>query len=118
MPLPLHAQRLAERGFNQAVEIATHLEKRLKIPVDRYSLQRTRATPAQAELPLKERHRNVRGAFECRSDFSGRHLLLLDDVMTSGATASECARVLKLHGAASVTVAVAARALKHSARHS
>lgn len=118
VPLPLHAQRLAERGFNQAAEIATHLEKRLKIPVDRYNLQRTRATPAQAELPLKERHRNVRGAFECRCDFSGRHLLLLDDVMTSGATASECARVLKLHGAASVTVAVAARALKHSARHS
>jgi len=113
VPLPLHPQRLAERGFNQAVEIAEHLEKCLKTPVDRYSLQRTRATPAQAELPLKERHKNVRGAFECRSDFSGKHILLLDDVMTSGATANECTRVLKLHGAASVTVAVAARALKH-----
>lgn len=113
VPLPLHPQRLAERGFNQAVEIAAHLEKRLKIPVDRHSLQRTRATPAQAELPLKERHKNVRGAFECRSDFSGKHILLLDDVMTSGATANECARVLKLHGAIHVTVAVAARALKH-----
>ncbi len=113
VPLPLHPQRLAERGFNQAGEIAAHLEKRLKIPVDRYSLQRTRATPAQAELPLKERHKNVRGAFECRSDLSGKHILLLDDVMTSGATANECARVLKLHGAARVSVAVAARALKH-----
>ena len=55
----------------------------------------------------------MRGAFECRTDFSGKRLLLIDDVMTTAATANECARVLKLHGAQAVTVAVVARALKH-----
>ncbi len=111
-PLPLHPERLRERGFNQSTEIARALGKQLKLPVERRHLRRVRATPPQAELPHKERHRNVRGAFECRADFTGRHLLLIDDVMTSGATVNECARILKRHGAATVTVAVVARALK------
>lgn len=113
IPLPLHPERLCERGFNQSAEIAKNLGICLNFPVDRSNLLRTRATPPQAELPLKERHRNVRGAFECRADFTGKRLLLIDDVMTTGATVNECSRVLKLHGAASVTVAVVARALKH-----
>ncbi len=113
LPLPLHPERLRERGFNQSAEIAKTLGISLNFPVDRSNLLRTRATPRQAELPLKERHRNVRGAFECRADFTGKRLLLIDDVMTTGATANECSRVLKLHGAASVTVALIARALKH-----
>jgi ComF family protein len=113
VPLPLHALRLHERGFNQSTEIAKALGIRLNIPVNRNHVLRTRATPPQAELPHKARHKNVRGAFECQADFSGKRLLLIDDVMTTGATANECARVLKLHGAASVTVAVIARALKH-----
>jgi len=112
VPLPLHPARLRERGFNQAVEIARTLGGRLNIPVDRNSLQRRRATPPQAGLPLKERHGNVRGAFECSTDLSGTRILLVDDVLTSGASADECARVLCLHGAASVHVAVVARALK------
>lgn len=113
VPLPLHPGRLRERGFNQSAEIARLLGNRLNLPVDRSHVLRTRATPPQADLPHKERQRNVRGAFECRADFTGRRLLLIDDVMTTGATVNECARVLKLHGAASVTVAVVARALKH-----
>jgi ComF family protein len=113
IPLPLHSERLRERGFNQSTEIAARLGKCLKLPVDRSTVLRTRATPPQAELPLKERHKNVRGAFECRGDFSGRRILLVDDVMTTGATLNECARVVKLHGASTVRVAVAARALKH-----
>lgn len=111
--LPLHAERLRERGFNQSAEIAKAFQFWAKIPVDRGNVLRTRATPPQAELPHKARHKNVRGAFECRADFTGQRLLLIDDVMTTGATANECARVLKLHGAAEVTVAVIARALKH-----
>jgi len=111
--LPLHNERLRERGFNQSVEIARTLGKRLGRPVDYTSLQRTRATPPQADLPLQERQRNVRGAFECVADFSGKPILLIDDVMTTGSTVNEAARVLKLHGASRVTVAVAARALKH-----
>ena len=113
IPLPLHPERLRERGFNQSAEIAGSLGKCLKLPVDRSIALRTRATPPQADLPHKERRKNVRGAFECRGDLSGQRLLLLDDVMTTGATVNECARVLKLHGAASVAVAVIARALRH-----
>lgn len=112
IPLPLHPARLQQRGFNQAAEIARHLGNHLRLDVDRSSLIRQQPTQPQANLPLAERRNNVRGAFECRTDFSGRHLLLLDDVLTTGATANECARVLRLHGAASVTVAVVARALK------
>ena len=62
---------------------------------------------------MKERRGNVRGAFECRRDLSGERILLVDDVLTTGATAGECARVLHLHGAQEVTVAVLARALRH-----
>lgn len=113
IPLPLHGERLAERGFNQSLEIARELANLAKFPVDRSHLRRSRATTPQADLPHKARHRNVRGAFESSADFTGQSLLLIDDVMTTGATANECARVLKLHGAASVTVAVIARALKH-----
>jgi predicted amidophosphoribosyltransferase len=61
----------------------------------------------------KERKKNVRGAFECNADYSNKTILLLDDVMTTGATLNECARVLKQHGATSVIAAVAARAQKH-----
>lgn len=113
IPLPLHPERVRERGFNQSAEIARVLGNCLNFPVDRSSVLRNRATLPQADLPLKERHKNVRGAFECRSDMSGRNILLIDDVMTTGATLNECARVLKLHGAADILVAVAARALKH-----
>lgn len=110
--LPLHRDRLRERGFNQSWEIAQALGKRLQQPVDGSSLLRTRATPPQADLPLPERQRNVRGVFECTADLGGREILLIDDVMTTGSTVNEAARVLKLHGASRVTVAVAARALK------
>ena len=113
MPLPLHPERLRERGFNQSMEIARVVGDQLNLPVDHCSLFRNRATPRQADLPLKERRKNVRGAFECTADMTGKSILLIDDVMTSGATLNECARVLKLHGAAYVTAVVAARALKH-----
>jgi ComF family protein len=112
VPLPLHVDRLRERGFNQAGEIAKVLGTLLALPVDLETLVRTRATSPQADLADKERRRNVHGAFECRGDLSGQRILLIDDVMTTGATANECARTLKMHGAQSVTVAVVARALK------
>lgn len=111
--LPLHPQRLQERGFNQSMEIAKHLAKSRNIPLLRDTLIRRRATPPQAGLPHKQRQANVRGAFECSEDMRGRSVLLLDDVMTTGATLNECARILKLHGAAQVSVAVAARTLRH-----
>ncbi len=113
LPLPLHPERLHERGFNQSGEIARSLARALDLPLDVDSLTRTRPTPPQAALPLKERSRNVRGAFACAADLSGKRVLLVDDVMTSGATLRECARVIKLHGASGIAVAVVARALRH-----
>ncbi len=111
--MPLHHERIKERGFNQSIEIARPISHALQRPLQFDCLQRTRATQPQAELNLKERHSNVRGAFECTSDLTGQSILLVDDVMTTGATLNECARVLKLHGARHVMVAVAARALHH-----
>ena len=113
IPLPLHTDRLCQRGFNQSAEIARRLSKMLGLPLDSSSLIRTRATTPQAELALKERARNVRGAFECQRDLSGQRLLLVDDVMTTGATLREASRVIKLHGALHIDVAVIARAYKH-----
>ncbi len=112
LPLPLHPSRLQNRGFNQSAEIARTIGRELGVPMNTNCLTRTRATPPQAALPLRERARNVRGAFECSADLAGQRILLVDDVMTSGSTLRECARILKLHGAAQVTLAVVARALR------
>jgi ComF family protein len=111
IPMPLHPLRLRERGFNQAHELARPVAAAWRIPLDAGSCQRTRHTTAQVELPWRERARNVRGAFACRSDFTGRRLLLIDDVMTTGASLDELARTVKLHGAAQVALLVLARAL-------
>lgn len=113
MPVPLHRERLRERGFNQTLEIARPLAKALAIACDSRGLSRTRGGAPQASLPLQERLRHLRGAFSCQQDYRQQRILLLDDVLTSGSTASECARILKLHGADSVHVAVIARALRH-----
>lgn len=110
LPLPLHPSRLRERGFNQSAEIARAIHNRLGIPMSVGYVTRVRATPPQAALPLKERAKNVRGAFECTADLTGKRILLVDDVMTTGSTLRECARILQLHGAAQITLAVAARA--------
>lgn len=113
IPLPLHPLRLQERGFNQSGEIARIVGRELAIPIDLDSCRRTRPTSPQAALPISERAANIRGAFECVNDLTEQRILLVDDVMTSGATLNECARVLKLHGAAWVGVAVIARALRN-----
>lgn len=111
IPLPLHRERLRERGFNQALELARPVGAASGIAIDTYSCTRTRNTPAQAELPWKERSKNIRGAFHCSTDLSGKRVVLVDDVMTTGASLDECARTLKLHGAIDVRLLVVARAL-------
>jgi ComF family protein len=111
IPLPLHPQRLRERGFNQSLEIARTIAGLRQLPLARDLLQRQRATASQAGLDRKARQRNVRGAFACHADCSGQRLLLVDDVLTSGATADEAARSLIEHGALEVHVAVVARTL-------
>jgi len=109
VPVPLHPQRLRERGFNQAMELARLLGHRLGIPVAGQACRRVRATAPQSRLDKRARRRNVRGAFDVQRPPQVRHLTLIDDVMTTGSTADELARVLKGHGTARVDVWVCAR---------
>ncbi len=109
LPAPLSAQRLRERGFNQALEIARHIARQQQLPLDTHSLVKVRDTPPQVGLSRKERLKNVRGAFSCVRTLKGKHVAVIDDVMTSGATLTEIAITLKQAGAASVTNIVIAR---------
>lgn len=112
LPVPLAPARLAERGFNQALEIARPLARLLDVPLEISRVHRRRDTAPQASLPWKERKQNIRHAFECELDLTGKSVLVVDDVMTTGATLDELARTLKAHGAARVENCVLARALK------
>jgi len=113
VPLPLHSRRLMERGFNQGHEVARVIAGHLQLPLLSQICHRQRPTQPQAGLHLEERRRNLRQAFHCTTDLASQRLLLVDDVMTSGATLAECARTLKLHGASAVDVAVVARTPSH-----
>ncbi len=112
LPLPLARKRLSERGFNQALLIAQSVTHKLSLPIETTSLVRVRDTLPQTGLPWKQRHANVKGAFACNADLNGKHVALLDDVMTTGATLNEAAKLLKKHGATRVTAWVMARAEK------
>jgi ComF family protein len=111
VPVPLHPARLRERGFNQASLLAELLGARISIP-SKPLLQRIRYTTTQTALDRAERMENLHNAFRLRknADVRGLHVLLIDDVLTTGSTLSECARVLKRAGAISVYAATAARA--------
>jgi len=113
VPVPLHWTRRIRRGFNQAARLAAELTGACGRRVAGRRLLRVRPTPHQTRLPAGERGRNVRGAFAVRrraADLKGRAVLLVDDVLTSGATAGECARTLKKAGAAEVYLAIVAAA--------
>jgi ComF family protein len=111
VPVPLGAERLAQRGFNQALEMARSMSAALPrpLPVHPGCLTRLRDTPAQAGLGLADRRRNLRGCFACGGRLDGLRVGLVDDVMTSGSTLAEAARALKHAGAASVVALVVAR---------
>ena len=112
--LPLHPRRLRERGFNQAGEIARTLSKHLRLPWQSDALLRIRDTAPQTDLPVAERGRNVKDAFVCMADLSGKTIAVIDDVMTTGATLNETAAALKNAGAARVENWVVARAVLNS----
>jgi ComF family protein len=114
IPMPLAGARLRERGFNQSQEIARHLARASGIPLLAHACRRVRDTPPQTALPWKERAKNIRRAFVCDADLGGRHVAIVDDVMTTGATLNELARNLKKAGAARVSGLVAARTLPGS----
>jgi len=112
IPMPLHKKRLRERGFNQSLEIARELSKLTMIPVDSQSCTRIRYTEPQSSLSKKEKKKNVRGAFAVNGNMGIEHVAIVDDVMTSGHTANELARVLKQAGVGRVDIWVMARAIR------
>ena len=111
--IPLSRARLVERGFNQALEIAKPLAGKRGIPLRADLGVRIRHTGAQADLPYRERRKNVRGAFACIEDLGGMTIAVVDDVMTTGSTLDEFARTLKQRGAMRVVNWVLARTLPH-----
>jgi len=113
VPVPLCKRRLVQRGFNQAVLLAELLAGRRKIPLERQAMRRTRWTEPQIKLDAEQRRMNVEGAFAVLKpgSITDKRILLLDDVLTTGSTADECARVLKKSGAVSVDVFTLARAV-------
>jgi ComF family protein len=113
IPMPLHPNRLRERGFNQATLIAGHLGRLLDLQTLNHACRRVRDTPPQVELPLDARRKNLRAAFACDMDLTGRAIALVDDVMTTGASLDELARTAKRAGAAEIHVWTPARALRN-----
>ena len=113
MPVPLHAMRLKQRGFNQALLLAHRMSETYRIPLSFDNLLRIRPTRPQVELSGEERIKNVAGAFALRqpAELKEAKVMLIDDVFTTGATMNECAGVLKSAGAAHVTALTLARAV-------
>jgi len=110
IPVPLHWFRRVKRGYNQSAALAKLLARRLRLPCRPRWLRRVRNTPMQTAMTPAQRRENVRGAFAARRrpELRGKTVLLVDDVLTTGTTASEAARALKSGGAARVVVAVLA----------
>jgi len=110
IPVPLHCSRLRERGFNQALELARPVARRLNIPLDYRSGARVRATAVQSLLPAAQRRRNIKGAFQITRPLAAHHAAIVDDVMTTGHTVEEFAATLRKAGVEKIDVWVLARA--------
>ena len=113
VPMPLAPARLAERGFNQAQEMARVVAAHSGVPLLSHACRKVVNTPPQAALPWKERAKNVRRAFVCDANLKGKRVAVVDDVLTTGATLNELSRVLRKAGAASISGWVVARTLPY-----
>lgn len=102
VPVPLHANRLKSRGYNQSAVLAEVIAERIGVPVREDLLFRIKDTPNQARIKRQERIENVKGAFEARAECKGLSVILIDDVRTTGSTLRECALELKRKGAEKV----------------
>jgi ComF family protein len=111
--MPLHPARLRERGFNQSHLLAEKLARKLNLKLLPHACQRVRDTPAQSTLKWKERDKNVRNAFQCDVDLTGKRVALVDDVMTTGASLDALAAVVKKAGATHIETWIIARTLPH-----
>jgi ComF family protein len=114
IPVPLHPQRLRERGFNQALLLVKEVSRQTGIPYRKRLLRKVRPTTPQVNLSGVEREKAVRGSFHMirKEEVKGKSILLVDDVYTTGATVNECARVLLTAGAERIDVITLAHALK------
>lgn len=110
IPVPLHPSQYRRRGFNQALEIAKAVAKQLAIPLDFNNCKRHRVTPSQSSLTAKQRRKNLRNVFSITKPLNCQHVAIVDDVMTTGTTVNELAKVLKKSGIQRVDVWVCARA--------
>lgn len=113
VPMPLHPRKLRERGFNQALELARPLARRLGAPLAPSLLARGAYTHPQAGLSLEERKRNVQGIFEAAPGIAGKSVLVVDDIATTGASLESAAVALTKAGAVAVDVAVVGRTPRH-----
>jgi ComF family protein len=109
IPVPLHPSRVRQRGFNQAMEIARIASRRFGIPVDQSCIRRIAATAPQSGLTKRERIKNIRGAFAMKRPVEPEQVAIIDDVMTTGMTIEQVARVLRQHGVRRIDAWVVAR---------
>lgn len=114
LPMPLHPAKLRERGFNQSLLLAATVARELGLKLLPDCCQRVRDTPPQSALPWKERDKNVRNAFRCDIDLTGKHVALVDDVLTTGASLNALAAAVQHRGASQTSAWVVARTLPHA----
>jgi predicted amidophosphoribosyltransferase len=111
LPIPLHPIRLKERGFNQAIEIARPISKKLSIPIDTKGPKRIKYTLPQSGLPARQRRKNTCDAFVIQGDYAGLHIAVLDDVITTQHTMWAFCEVLTQAGAVKIDAWCCARAI-------
>lgn len=114
IPMPLHSSRLQERGFNQAGILANALSKHFAIPLDHHLCKRVRATRHQMGLNARVRKKNLRNAFSCTRSITDKSVVIVDDVVTTGATVNELASTLRRAGAHRIEVWCLARTPAHT----
>ena len=114
IPMPLYPAKLRKRGFNQSQLLAAGVARGLGLELLPHACRRIRDTPPQSALPWKERKKNMRDAFCCDADLTGRHVALVDDVLTTGASLNALAGAVQKRGADRVSAWVVARTLPHS----
>ncbi len=113
LAVPLHVNRIKQRGYNQASIITNAISKQLKIPISNHAVIRHKATTAQTDLSAKQRQTNIRRAFAVKDKIIQKHIALVDDVMTTGSTLNALAALLKQQGVQRVDCYVVARASLH-----
>lgn len=112
IPVPVSSEKMRSRGYNQSELLAKHISNQLNLPLDTTTLHRTHeALPQAKTASIEERAENVKHAFAVTGEFSGKRVLLIDDVMTTGSTLNACSEALKSAGAAWVGALVLAREL-------